>query len=76
MLSHLIIIVMKGALQEDGDPWPQLWNQRPIFGQGADSSRSDSRILQDDTVVDVSDVLGRLLCLWALQPQQVQDLGG
>ena len=76
MHCHLVIIVMQSALEQDLDARPQLLHKRSKLGQAADGSRPDSGILQDDTIVDVADVLGRLLGARPLQAQQVQHLRG
>lgn len=75
-LVHLIVVVIEGPFEEDDDARPKVFHHRTKLGQAGDCSCSDSRILQDDPVVDVSDVLGRLLCSRALLPQKMQYLGG
>lgn len=74
--SHLIIIVMQSALQQDLDTRPQLLHEGSKLGQAADSCCPHSRVLQDDAVVDVADVLGGLLGARPLHAQHVQHLRG
>ena len=67
--NHLIIVVMQSPFQQDLNPRPQLLDQSSKLGQAADCSRPHGGILQDDAVVDVAYVLGRLLGAGALQAQ-------
>ena len=48
----------------------------PKFGQRTDGSCSDSCVFQDDAIVDVADILGRLLGCRTFDTQQVQNLCG
>ena len=76
MYSHLIVIVMQSTLEQDLNTRPQLLHKGSKLGQAADGCCPDSGILQDDAVVDVADVLGRLLGARPLHTQQVQHLRG
>ena len=76
MQCHLVIIVMQSALEQDLNTRPQLLHKSTKLGQAADSCCPDSGVLQDDAVIDVADVLGRLLGARPLHAQQVQHLRG
>ena len=74
--EHLVVVVVERAAQQNEDAGPQVLHKRAKLGQGGDGGRAHGRVLQDDAVVDVADVLGGLARLGALHAQQVQDLGG
>ena len=74
--GHLIIIIVQSPLEQDLHTRPQLMDQGAKLGQAADCCRPDCGVLQDDTVVDVADVLGGFLGAGALHAQQVQHLRG
>ncbi|KAA6429627.1 MAG: hypothetical protein FRX49_00061 [Trebouxia sp. A1-2] len=74
--KYLVIIIMQSPLEQDLDAGPQILHQGSKLCQAAHCCRPHGGILQDDTVVDVADVLGGLLGARALHAQQMQHLGG
>ena len=46
------------------------------LGHTGDGSSADSRIFQNNAVINKADVFGRLRRLWTLHPQQVEDPNG
>lgn len=74
-IAHLVIGVIETAGKENLytrlDFGVFLANAK--FGQSSDSGGTHNGVLQNDTVVDVADVLGRVVGLGALDTEQMQD---
>ena len=73
--AHLVVVVKKRPLEEHHHALLQGGDAGGEASQGGHRRGAHGGVLQDDAVVNVADVLGGLLGLWALRAQHVQDLG-
>eukprot|EP00958_Prasinococcus_capsulatus_P009770 scaffold950_cov340-Prasinococcus_capsulatus_cf.AAC.3 len=72
-VAHLVVVVVQAASQEHDDARAQIRHLLPELSQRAHRTCAHGGVLQNDAVVDVSDVLARVDCGGPLLTQQVRQ---
>mmetsp|Transcript_9710 Transcript_9710/g.21643 ORF Transcript_9710/g.21643 Transcript_9710/m.21643 type:complete len:292 (-) Transcript_9710:1309-2184(-) len=72
-ISNLVVVVIGAELQQEKDILSQVGAFHGNLGQGIHCSGPDQGVLQNESVVDETNVLGRMRCARHLLTQKSQD---